>query len=276
MSKLFGAHINDDPNKINDEIDRIKSIGGNIVQLFVDPYFKNLVIYDKFKNKLKENNMSCVVHASYTINLANEWDEYNMFIKQFIDELELANKIGAKGIVVHMGKQLNLSKAEAYNNMFSSLIYVHNKTKKYVDTKILLETSSGQGSELCYRIEDFAYFFKKFSLNKNQEIKDRFGIVLDTAHIFASGYDLRTKIGVDIYLDTVEELIGIDYVKLIHLNDSRMQLGSNVDRHENLGKGYIGSVGLKYFSDYFKDKKIPIILETPYMLHKTEIEEYSK
>lgn len=247
----IGAHIND--NNI-DNSDLINN--SNIIQVFV-PY------------RNKKNNSykgEYVVHASYTINIAKKWDEYSSWIIQFIHEIEMAHKLNAIGIVIHMGKQLDLSTTDAYNNMYTSLIYVHNYTKdKYSSVKIFLETSTGQGSELCYKLEDYAYFFKKFIRHHNKELSERFRLCLDTCHIFAAGYDITTESRVLLYLEALEELIGTRYVGLIHLNDSKNDQGSHIDRHENISnnKGYIGKDGLIAFAKYFKKLNVPIILETP-------------
>lgn len=270
----IGAHISDDPNEINYEIDRILDMGANTVQLFVFPDYKEKSYYDIFKKNVIHKKVLPIVHASYMINLSANWDEYSWWIKQFIDEIELAHFIGSPLIVIHLGKQMDLTKEQAYNNMFTALLYVHNKTKLFNKTKIALESSCGQGSEVCYKLEDLAYFFKKFSLNRNTEIRDRFRICIDTCHIFSAGYDITTKNKVNMYLDAFEELIGLKYISLIHLNDSKRELGSNVDRHQNLGQGYVGSEGLKYFAEQFKKMGVPIILETPYNGHADEIKKY--
>ena len=102
---IFGVHINDDPNKIINELDRVKNMGANLVQLFIEPLSIDNTIYDKFKIKLKKLNMFCVVHASYTINIAKEWDEYSLQVKQFIYEIEMAHHVGAFGIIIHIGKE---------------------------------------------------------------------------------------------------------------------------------------------------------------------------
>ena len=168
---------------------------------------------------------------------------------------------------------MELTKEEAYNNMYTALLYVHEKTKQYLNTKILLETSSGQGSELCFKLNAFAHFFKKISKHSNKEIKNRFGICLDTCHIFASGYDIRNKNTVTIFLDTFEEMIGLKHIKLIHLNDSKNNIGSLLDRHESINKGYIGK-GLIHIIRFFKKINIPIILETPNNSYQIEINKY--
>lgn len=259
----IGGHINSDPKLLVESARYINDTGGNIVQIFIDPFkVSKKSEYKEFKKYLIKNKIKLVVHASYTINLSRDWDQYSPSIHQFISEIIAAYKLGAEYIVVHMGKQLELEKEEAYNNMYTSLLYVHDQTKNY-DLKILLETSTGQGSEICHKIEELAYFFKKLSRNKNKQISERFGICVDTCHIFAAGYDLVTKSSMYMYLEAFEELIGLKHIKLIHLNDSKKELGSNVDRHENIGKGYIGSKGLLEIVKYFKTLKVPIILETP-------------
>ena len=265
MKGLVGIHIHDD---IADNILVAKDLGYNLVQFFVE---KEPSIDSKIKIILEENKMKAVVHGSYSINIAKDWDQYTVWITQLINEIELAFKYGANLIVVHMGKYLDMSKEHAINNMYSGLIYVHNKTKEYSSVKILLETPAGQGTEIGYKIEDFAKFYKKFSHNKNEEIKNRFGICVDTCHIFAAGYDIRTKRSIDMYLDIFEELIGLRHVGLIHLNDSKTELGSRKDRHESLGKGFIGKEGIEYFGKIFIDRNIPIIFETPDSGHKQDI-----
>ena len=273
---MYGVHINSDPNNILDEIDFVKKIGGNMVQLFVDPLYKNQQIYTEFKNKLQKNNMKCVVHASYTINLASHWDQYSWSIKQFINEIELAHSINAVGIVVHMGKRIGLSKEESYNNMFTALTYVHNKTKNH-NTRIFIETPSGQGSEICYEVEEFAHFFSKLSKHNNEEIRNRFRMCLDTCHIFAAGYDITDSKKTADYLQVIEKNIGIKNIGLIHLNDSKKNIGSKIDRHESLGNGFIGKNGLMTIVKFFKKIETPMILETPNRaLHINEISTYFK
>lgn len=259
-----GTHIYSNPKTLLQYTKQAFEQGCNLVQIFIDPLgvSKKSAEYTEFKSFIKNNKMKFVVHASYTINLAREWGEYSASIQQFISQIVAAYDLGAEAIVVHMGKRMELEKDEAFNNMYSGLIYVHDQTKKK-PIKILLETSTGQGSEICFKLEEFAYFFKKLSRNKNKEISERFGICVDTCHIFAAGYDLTTKSSIYMYLEAFEELIGLRYIYLIHLNDSQKELGQNIDRHANIGYGFIGETGLVEFAKYFKNLKIPIVLETP-------------
>lgn len=259
---MFGVHIDSDPINICNEIEKYHNDGCKVVQLFIDPFYKRKIEYDIFKTYANINKIHIVVHISYVINCAQRWDYHSWWIKQFIMEIESAKKLGAFAVVIHLGKQLDMTREEAINNMLTSLIYVHDQTR-LTHVKILIETSSGQGSEMCYKLNDFAYFFNKFSNHKSNEIRDRFGICLDTCHIFAAGYDIRTTDVIKTYLDSFEEMVGIKYIKLIHLNDSKKDLGSYVDRHHNIGRGFIGKVGLKTIIKFFGKLNVPMILETP-------------
>lgn len=259
---IFGAHI-DSTNNIINQIEEIKKAGGNAVQLFVFNQPKYFNTYSKLKVYLKANSMHCLVHGSYAINLARPMDEYSHQVNMLMSEIKIANQIGAFGIVVHMGKSLELPKEQALNNMFMNLLYVHNQTKKYQNVKIILETPAGQGTEIGYSIEDFAYFFNKLAKHNNPDIVNRFRVCIDTCHVFAAGYDLRTKTTVNMFLATIQELIGIKFLAALHLNDSKNDIGSNVDRHANIGEGYIGKKGLMMIAKFCKKYNVPIILETP-------------
>jgi deoxyribonuclease-4 len=262
---MLGVHISGDYKLLLSEVDRVKNIGCSFIQLFVD-ITQPENIYKAFSKKIKKENIKCIVHGSYTINLAQDWDEYSLHIRQFIQEIKFANLCGAIGIIIHMGKYLDKPIEHAINNMYSSLLYVNNQTKKYNNIKILLETPASQGTELFYKLEDLANFYNKFRNHRNIDIKERIKICIDTCHIFASGYDIRTKEKIDKYLKELDDKIEIKNILLIHLNDSKTELGSRVDRHANIGKGYIGEEGLKYFAKYFINKKINIVLETPFDL----------
>ncbi len=267
--KLFGAHINSNINNIIDEINLIKKYNGTLIQTFVN-IKHNKKDYELIKNELIKKNIKIVIHASYTINIAQNWNEHSWWLKQFLHEIELAEYLGAYGIVIHLGKKINISEQEAINNMYTFMIFIYDKIKNY-NIKILFETSTGQGSELCYNLENLAYFFNKFiKINTN-----KFRICLDTCHIYQAGYDISNKKNINKYLNDFENLIGIKYIALVHLNDSKNTLGSKLDRHANLGNGYIGKDPLKIISKFFLKHNIPIILETPDQnKYKSEIYNY--
>jgi apurinic endonuclease APN1 len=147
--------------------------------------------------------------------------------------------------------------------MYSSLLYIHQQTKD-LNVKILLETSTGQGSEIGYKLEELTKIYRKLSKHKKSNVRNKFGICLDTCHVFSAGYNLSSKQAIEIFLNNFNEMIGIKEIKLIHLNDSKVPCGSNIDRHENFGNGYIGKDALKILGNAFIKKKIPIIIETSY------------
>lgn len=259
---MIGAHIDNDIDNLIDSTLTIKKNGGNYVQVFVNIMNKKQHKYDKFKIFLTENKIECIVHASYTINCSQNWSDHSWWIRQFIEEIRCADKIGAIGIVIHLGKQLDLSKEEALNNMYSALLYVHSETSS-CKPMILIETSTGQGSEICYQLEDLAHFYRKILSHKNNIIRNRIKLCVDTCHIFSAGYDIRNENTIEQYLDRFNELIGLENIKLIHLNDSKNDIGQKLDRHENLGRGYIGKKALLHFATIFIKLHVPIILETP-------------
>jgi deoxyribonuclease-4 len=257
---MYGLHINSDPKTLNNQIDTYKKL--KCIQLFVNIDKKYKSMYQDFKNLVKKYNIQLIVHASYTINIAQNWDEYSWWINQLILEIDIAHEIGARFIVLHLGKSLDINLSVALNNMYSSLLYIGTKIKN-IDIKILLETSSGQGSEMCINLEDLAKFINKLLLHKNKNISEKFGICIDTCHIFSAGYDINTKQTVSAYIKEFDELIGIKNIKLFHLNNSKTKLGSNVDRHDNLEHGTIMLEGLKEIIKFAFKLDIPLILETP-------------
>lgn len=278
MPFYFGSHIYIDYTSAESMIKSariIKAAGGNLLQIMLhEPINSNKLDINKltkFKNYLNKHNMKIVLHSSYTHNIARTWDKYSWWLHNFIAEIKFAYYIGALGIVLHFGKKLDLSIQEAYNNMYTFLVYVNNQTQQYKDVTIFMETSTGQGTEICYKLEDLAHFYKKFSKSENKQLKQRIKLCIDTCHIFAAGYDIKTKTKVKLYLEAFEELIGLRFVGLIHMNDCKVDVGEQTDRHQNIGKGYIGLIGLKEFFNYFKKLKVPIVLETPTEGFKTEI-----
>lgn len=257
---FIGPHIGfGDIEEFKKEVDKVVNLGGNIVQ-----FFKHNMS-DSDLNLMKQycdGKMKIVIHSSYTHNIAMNWDKYSWWIGSIIDEIIYCDKINAFGLVLHFGKYMKLDISVATNNMFTSLLHIHNQTLKYENVKIILETPAGQGTEMCYKIEDLASFFKKFvNIGINKNIQNRFRICVDTCHIFSAGYDLRTKNMVKLYFDKFNEYVGMKYLALIHLNDNKTGLGSRLDRHELIGDGYIGVLGLRYIYEMYGKAGGSMILE---------------
>lgn len=268
----IGSHISIS-NGLLDAAKTIRKVGGNVMQIYLYKKNKLIHIQDKelkeFKKYITENKIQVVIHSSYMLNIARDWTPYSWWVHNILEEFKYAHKMGAYGIVMHFGKQLNLTKAQAYNNMYTFILHMLKKTN--YKTKIILETTAGQGTEMCYKLEDLAHFYKKFSKNPNKLIRKNVKICIDTCHLFAAGYDIRDKKKVEKYLETFEELIGLNKVILIHLNDSYKDLGERVDRHQPLGHGKIGYVGLIEFFKFFKERQVLIVLETPGSNYEREI-----
>jgi len=257
---MFGAHIN---GNFIDNVKKIHSLGGNLVQCFISEATgkKTLKLtndeINEMKDILKKYQVGMIIHAPYVLNFAREFTINSWWIKTILNELSYAEKIGAKGSVIHFGKYLHLDKDVAITNMVHSLRYVIDciKDKNIV---IYLETSCGQGSELGFKIKEFAEIYNQFTIEEKEKIK----ICIDTCHIFVAGYDIRKKEGFDKFIEQFDSLIGLKHVKLIHLNDSRKELQSHLDRHDVIGKGYIGLEGLEYIYKWATKREVDIILET--------------
>jgi deoxyribonuclease IV len=220
----------------------------------------------KIKKTLAIRDVKFVIHSPYVLNFSKLFDESNWWLHTLINELNFADHFDeCIGSVLHFGKALNFPIEDAYQNYVESIMYVVDQTTS--KSKILIETAAGQGTEICYKLEDFAKLWDMFP----KKYKKRLGICIDTCHIFAAGHDISTKEGVKIFFNNFDELIGKEYISLIHFNDSKKDVGSRVDRHENIGYGFIGFEPLKAVVDYSKQNKIPLVLETPSNSHSTEI-----
>ena len=270
---LYGAHLTLSES-IYDKIKRIKNMGGNLLQVFLrDPHKNNSKIklssqkdIIKIYNFMKKNNIYIVVHLSYLINLSKNPKDFNSSpnIKQIINEFKIMAKLHpyCLGGVIHCGKKKNIKEKQAEKNMIINLnnilkkINAVNKPPIPSDIKMFLETSSGMGSEICSKIGRLKSVYQ--TINNN-----RLKICVDTAHIFAAGYSMEN------YFKEFSKKIGLQEIGLIHLNDSKEPRGSNLDKHESIGYGFIfnkklkGSMkSFKYVLKYIKKLVIPTVLET--------------
>jgi deoxyribonuclease-4 len=255
MDDTYGIHIRGKKKlELKQAFKYAKTVGCKYVQMFNE----NIENPTYIKKKLKDYDLKLIVHSPYIINIASPFDPKSWKMKYLLIEIENSVKNGAIGIVIHMGKSLDLPVKQAYNNMFQNLKYAcSRKPQKFI---IYLETTAGQGTELCYNITDLGDFYNRI---KNVSFMKSVKICLDTCHIFCAGYDIRNKKSIEKFLKEFDLVVGINNIGLIHLNDSLNDLGTNLDRHTNIGQGYIGSLGLKIFYKFFAKMKIPAILETP-------------
>lgn len=206
----------------------------------------------KMKQFVNENDMNVYIHGAYLINLCNPTEKaFDILINDII----FSDKCNFKGVVIHLGKHLN--KIKNYIDLFCNNIKTIIEKTKIYKYKLIIETSTGQGSEICYDIEDFIEIINKLK----KEHGDKIGVCIDTCHIFAAGYDISIKNEIIKYFNNFKN----NEITLIHLNDSKYPFNSKKDRHEIIGKGFIFQKDLnsiKWLLEYSDKKNIPLILET--------------
>ncbi len=212
----------------------------------------------KAVNLLHENNISVenlVIHAPYIINLANnlDKDKYLFSINFLCEELNRANMLGVKKVVLHPGSFTSLSLDDGINNIINALNLV---IKPNLDVSICLETMAGKGTEVGFKLEHIKRIIDGVKYN------DKLMVCLDTCHLNDSGYDISNF---NKFLDEFDKIIGIEKIGCVHVNDSKNVLGSRKDRHENIGFGTIGFDSLINIIYNERIENVPKILETPYI-----------
>ncbi len=211
-----------------------------------------------FKNNMEKFNFvpeAVLPHDSYLINLGSpELESREKSLASFIDEVERVYSLGLKYLNFHPGSHLNkISEEESLNYIIENLNKALEKTN---DVIFVIENTAGQGSNVGYRFEHLEYIIN------NINDKNRIGVCLDTAHLFASGYDIRTKIDYEKTMNEFEKIVGFKYLKGMHINDSKAKFNSRVDRHQSLGLGEIGFEPFKLIMNDSRISGIPLILET--------------
>lgn len=212
----------------------------------------------KAVNLLHENNISVenlVIHAPYIINLANnlDKDKYLFSVNFLCEELNRANMLGVKRVVLHPGSFTSLSLDDGINNIINALNLV---IKPNLDVSICLETMAGKGTEVGFKLEQIKRIIDGVKYN------DKLMVCLDTCHLNDSGYDISNF---NKFLDEFDKIIGIEKIGCVHVNDSKNVLGSRKDRHENIGFGTIGFDSLINVIYNERIENVPKILETPYI-----------
>lgn len=259
---LLGAHISVGGG-LEQAFARGESIGCTTMQIFTKSNrqwaCKPLALPEitAFKQAWEKSYIQdIVVHAAYLINIASAQQEVvAKSARALKEELSRCEQLGIPYLVLHPGSNKTNTKEESLAQIAKQLdLALESVPGK---TMILLETMAGQGSNLCSQFEELATVYKAVR-NKN-----RVGICFDTCHAFAAGYDIQTKETYEKLWELFDQILGLELLKVIHVNDSKKELGSRVDRHEHIGKGKIGD---EAFSLLFNDKRffsIPKILETP-------------
>jgi len=212
-----------------------------------------------FKEKLaasKIDRFATVAHMPYLPNLSSpEDDPFTKSLNSLIDEIKRCSKLGIPYLVAHLGSHKGTGDKKGIEKLVKAFTKAAKETTD--DVTILLENTAGQKNSVGSDFEQLASILFQLKPEK------RFGVCLDTCHAFAAGYDLRTKKDAILTLEKFGEAIGFERLKIVHLNDSKGEIGCNIDRHEHIGLGQIGEIGLTQVIKFSNSKNIPIILETP-------------
>lgn len=210
----------------------------------------------KFREEVKARKMTGImIHASYLLNMATpKADLKSKVLDAFAEELRRADLLGIDYLTFHPGSANGTTERDALRSIAENLNELIDKKQECV---ILLETSAGQGKTVGHTFEQLAEIMDQVNY------KDKVGICFDTCHVFAAGYDIKSKSGYGETMDNFKSVIGLEKLKGFHLNDSKKPINSRVDRHEQIGDGLLGLDGI---SNFIKDKRLwekPMIMETP-------------
>ncbi len=220
---------------------------------------QDLDLVEKAKVLATENKIDLanfIVHSPLVGNIANtdaDSDIYDRTVQSYLEDVKMLESAGIRYYNFHPGSNADLKKG--IEQIAKGINYIHSKTKGD-NTVLLLETMMAKGNYIGKTFDEIAMIIE---LVKD---KNRIGVCMDTCHVWDGGYDIKDDLkGV---LNEFDNIIGLNYLKGLHINDSKNELGSNKDRHENIGKGNIGLKALREFVDHPKLRKLPKALETPY------------
>lgn len=197
-----------------------------------------------------------VVHMPYLPNLAHsEGEHFSKSVDSLIEDLKRCQILGAQYLVTHVGKRMEASEDQGIQSVVKALNSAFKAVRN--DVLVLLENTAGQGTEIGYTFDHIREIIDRV------DHSERLGVCFDTAHGFEAGYNVATKNGLDKTLREFDEMIGLNRLRVIHLNDSKSPHGSRVDRHWHIGQGEIGREGFRLIVNHPKLKSLPGIMETP-------------
>lgn len=260
---LLGAHMSI-AGGVGNALLLGKKVNCDAIQIFTKssrqwaakPYTKEEI--ELFRFNRKETGIATVIaHDSYLLNLGSPDKALRKrSVAAFIDELERCEMLGVSHLIAHPGAHMGTGEAEGIKTIARSLNEVHNGCPSY-NAKVTLEITAGQGSCLGYCFEQIGRMFDATHEN------DRLRVCFDTQHAFAAGYDIRTREGYERTFSEFDDAIGVDRIAAFHLNDSKKELNSRVDRHEHIGKGQIGVEAFRLLLNDPRFRGLPMCLETP-------------
>ena len=259
---LIGAHISI-AGGLWKAIERGESLGCEAIQVFTKNQLQwraspiSESVGSRFMAAWSRSAIKKVVaHASYLLNLASGKEKREKSVAVLAEEIERCEALGIEDLVLHPGSHLGEGLEYGRELVAEGLKCALERTSG-MRTRVLLETMSGQGYSIGTTIEDLAWILDRV------DDPSRAGICLDTCHLFAGGYELRGRTSYDRFVRSVEKHIGLERVGCWHLNDSKAEMGSRIDRHQHLGEGFLG---LDLFSSIITDPRwndVPCLLETP-------------
>lgn len=262
--KYIGAHVSAE-NGVSTAPVNAKEIGAKAFALFTrnPSRWKSKPISDEEAARFKENCERLgytadyiLPHDSYLINLGSPDEEkLEKSREAFRDEMERCRQLGLTMLNFHPGSHLKLISEEDCLNLIADSLNII--LAEIPDVKAVIENTAGQGSNLGFTFEQLAHIISRV------EDKKRVGICIDTCHAFAAGFDLSTAEGYEKTWADFDRIIGLDYLSAMHLNDSKRELSSHIDRHAPLGEGTLGKDFFKRLMNDPRLDDIPIILETP-------------
>lgn len=263
MNHLLGAHTSTSGG-VSKAIDRAEKLNFTAIQIFTKNnnrwFSKELEEkeIELFKSKMSNSSIKFIVsHDSYLINLcASNLEILEKSRNAFADELQRCEVLEIPYLNFHPGSHTGRGEEDGLKVIAESLNIAHEKT---IDFKVssMLEITAGQGTTLGYKFEQINKIIEQVVE------KERMSVCIDTAHMFAAGYDFRNEESYNSTMKQFDDIIGLDKLKCFHINDSKKELGSRVDRHDHIGNGYIGLEGFRNIMNDERLVDIPKILETP-------------
>ncbi|KAG2135187.1 xylose isomerase-like protein [Suillus bovinus] len=260
----IGAHVSA-AGGVENAVQNAAMVGANAFALFVKSQRKwdsaplSTENIDAFKRRMQEFGYSpkhVLPHGSYLVNLGNPDEEKRQkSFNCFLDDLQRCEQLGLELYNFHPGSTVGQATKEESIALIAECINNAHKATKYIT--IVIENMAGSGNVIGSQFSELK------EIIDHVEDKTRVGVCLDTCHAFAAGYDISTKVGWDSTLSAFDTEVGLSYLKGLHLNDSKADLGSKKDRHENIGLGHIGISTFRYIVSDPRTQDIPLILETP-------------
>jgi len=262
-SVLLGAHMSIGGG-VHAAIERACSIKCTAMQMFVKnnmQWFAPLLTLAEIRAFLdhaqRAELVSVFAHANYLINLASTNPQFHAnSIRALSEELTRADQLEIPFLVLHPGAHLGAGEEVGLRKIVSSIDEIFARLPA-LKTKIALETTAGQGSCLGHTFEQIAFIIS------NAREPERICVCLDTAHVFAAGYDMTDAIAMKKMFGRFDRVIGRNRLAAIHMNDSKTASGSRVDRHEHIGKGQIGLAAFRFIMNEPRFRNVPKVLETP-------------